>query len=429
MVQFNVLCIAFTCNFLLVTCKTLNDTKTLLANLLADYNVNVRPVANQDDTLNVSAEMYIKSIQEFDEVKGMFSFVGALMVTWMDVNMQWDPALYGGVNQATVSYKDVWIPEFILSSPSDDVESLGKSWNRIRFYYTGAAIWMPADLIKSTCSVNVKHYPFDTQVCVTSFNCLGYNGDEIRLVSLSDTINTEIYQENSLWDIKKTRTSVMATEAGSQIDLTFYLKRKPSFVIINVLLPILFLSLLNILVFLLVPESGERVSYCITVLLSIAVFMTIVSDMLPKSSEPVPNISYKLMIDVVSSSLIVLVTIANLRIYSKDIHEPIPEWLRKLYICLSCSCFRCRKSNGIDEITRVYPYEEKKSISNDKPPVATVKAVPGNKQLTTADDKYDIDITWKKISFMIDWISFVGFTLAAIISFAAFIAVNALSSN
>ena len=64
------------------------------------------------------------------------------------------------------------------------------------------------------------------------------------------------------------------------------------YVIINIILPILFLNQLNVLVFMLPAESGERVSYSLTVLLSIAVFMTIVGDTLPRTSEPTPLISY-----------------------------------------------------------------------------------------------------------------------------------------
>ena len=67
------------------------------------------------------------------------------------------------------------------------------------------------------------------------------------------------------------------------------LKRKPLLIVVNVLLPIAFLSVLNVLVFIIPVDSGQRVSYCITVLLSISVFFTIVSDTLPKSSDPHAN--------------------------------------------------------------------------------------------------------------------------------------------
>ena len=91
------------------------------------------------------------------------------------------------------------------------------------------------------------------------------------------------------------------------------------------MLPILFLCILNVLVFFLPLESGERVSYAITVLLSIAVFMTIVSDTLPKTSEPLPLISYLLMISLIISSIIAVITIFNLRLFHKKSDTVVPK--------------------------------------------------------------------------------------------------------
>jgi hypothetical protein len=46
------------------------------------------------------------------------------------------------------------------------------------------------------------------------------------------------------------------------------------------------MSILNVFVFLLPADSGERVGYAITMLLAIAVFLTISSDSLPAMSNP-----------------------------------------------------------------------------------------------------------------------------------------------
>ena len=107
--------------------------------------------------------------------------------------------------------------------------------------------------------------------------------------------------------------------------------------IVNIVLPILFLCILNVLVFILPAESGERVSYAITVLLAIAVFMTIISDTLPKKSEPLPLISYFLIIDLIVSALTSLFTILNLRIYHKREGKAFPRWLSGMYRFLTCS--------------------------------------------------------------------------------------------
>ncbi|XP_052268515.1 neuronal acetylcholine receptor subunit alpha-6-like [Dreissena polymorpha] len=135
------------------------------------------------------------------------------------------------------------------------------------------------------------------------------------------------FSENPMWELFDTKAKSEPLGHYSQVSFSFKLRRRPAYVFVNVVLPIMFLSVLNLLVFLLVPESGERVAYCITVLLSIAVIMTIVSAMLPRTSKPVPIVSYKLIVDMVISAAITVVVIFNLRTYSRDPEIPVPKWL------------------------------------------------------------------------------------------------------
>ncbi|KAJ8318064.1 hypothetical protein KUTeg_003155 [Tegillarca granosa] len=106
---------------------------------------------------------------------------------------------------------------------------------------------------------------------------------------------------------------------GHVSSATFYLilRRKSTFIIINLLLPIAFLSLINISVFLLPAASGERMSFAITVLLSLAVYVTIVSEKMP-SSDPVPIFSFYLLSKLVCSCVIVTAVTVGLQIFHKE---------------------------------------------------------------------------------------------------------------
>ena len=69
------------------------------------------------------------------------------------------------------------------------------------------------------------------------------------------------------------------------------LKRKAQYTIINVVIPIILLSVMGLLVFCLPPESGEKVSLGITVLLSFSVFLLVVDERMPRTSDNVPILS------------------------------------------------------------------------------------------------------------------------------------------
>ena len=67
--------------------------------------------------------------------------------------------------------------------------------------------------------------------------------------------------------------------------------RKARYSIINVIVPIILLSLMDLLVFWLPAESGEKVSLGITVLLSFSVFLLVVDERMPRTSDTIPLLS------------------------------------------------------------------------------------------------------------------------------------------
>ena len=103
------------------------------------------------------------------------------------------------------------------------------------------------------------------------------------------------------------------------------------------------MGFLNLLVFLLPAQSGERVGYSITLLLAIAVFLTIAADNLPKTSFPTISIlCLKLLVDMMISGLVILFTIVGLRFYHTDEHRPVPRCVATITSVLLCkrSCKR-----------------------------------------------------------------------------------------
>ena len=73
----------------------------------------------------------------------------------------------------------------------------------------------------------------------------------------------------------------------------FQLERKPLFYLLNLMFPCMLISSMALLGFLLPPDSGEKVSLEITVLLSLAVFLLVVSETMPPTSETFPFIGNK----------------------------------------------------------------------------------------------------------------------------------------
>ena len=68
------------------------------------------------------------------------------------------------------------------------------------------------------------------------------------------------------------------------------LHRKPAFYIMTLLLPCIITKAIAVFGFILPPESGEKLSLEVTVLLSLVIFLLIVIEQLPHSSDSFPYI-------------------------------------------------------------------------------------------------------------------------------------------
>ena len=425
-----------------VSSASLEEAKELREHLLKGYSKYVRPVKDQSKSVDVYLSFTVTSIQEFDEVLERFSVVGAFFLYWLDENMVWNETDYSNITSVFMGYKEVWVPELILTNPSQKVDSFGKDWQLIRYFYTGVAAWMPGDLIKSTCFLDVRYFPFDIQECKVEMYALGYTVEEVKLVLITDHIDTDMLINHGSWNVLNTSVSVDIIGSLSRLTLCFRLERKSQFIIVNIILPILFLCLLNILVFVLPTESGERVSYAITVLLAIAVFMTIVSDTLPKKSEPLPIIAYFMMIDLIISALISVCTILNLHVFHRRKKRHIPKYMTCLYFFLS----RTYRNKKTDESS------SERNMKQDVTSLAgTTASEKENKQvefneietpLKTADFKIAThkidseesgmlgnDITWQDISKMIDYILLVLFSVLTFTSFMTFLIITRIQTG
>jgi Zn-dependent protease with chaperone function len=108
----------------------------------------------------------------------------------------------------------------------------------------------------------------------------------------------------------------------------FKYTRRPLFLLITLLLPAVFMGLLNIFVFFLPQDSGERIGFAITLLLTVVVYMTIAQELLPATAMPrLSALCVMLMVNLFMSGMIVLSVIVSAWYYYKPDDEQIPKWL------------------------------------------------------------------------------------------------------
>lgn len=99
--------------------------------------------------------------------------------------------------------------------------------------------------------------------------------EQIEISKSSNGIKFYEYEENGIWKIIDTSWNIEKHKAVSEIIFNIKLQRKPLYYVMNIILPVAFLGFLNILVFVIPVDAGEKMSFSVTVFLSFAVFLTI----------------------------------------------------------------------------------------------------------------------------------------------------------
>ena len=341
----------FTCVAIVISSvesATYSDATSLHAILTSNYSKDVRPKTNQSQPTNLYITMQLKSITSLDEVNGVLTTVSGTTIQWIDDNLKWTPSSHGDIYTLKIAESLIWIPDFITANPAKKVEKLGLPSNEATVHHYGQVDYSFGEMFKTTCDVDVTYFPFDTQNCVIELMPFGYTASEINLTSLP--IPLEIYSENNEWILKSTSSETAYFGTTPYAKLTLTIERRYTFFILNLFFPVLILAALNAMVFVLPADSGERVGYAITCLLSLSVYMTFASENLPTSSKPIAAIIYVLLFYMFISTLICLGTIIGLRFHRYGSAIPPPFLLKLCFIgCRKSKVEQSSESDGVEK--------------------------------------------------------------------------------
>ncbi|KAL2744329.1 neuronal acetylcholine receptor subunit alpha-7-like isoform X2 [Vespula maculifrons] len=149
------------------------------------------------------------------------------------------------------------------------------------------------------------------------------------------------------------------------IDITFVviIRRRTLYYFFNLIVPCVLIASMAVLGFTLPPDSGEKLSLGVTILLSLTVFLNMVAETMPATSDAVPLLGtyFNCIMFMVASSVVSTILILNYHHRNADTHE-MSEWVRILFLYwLPCLL---RMSRPTDK-------EEKETQKSQKPSPVT----------------------------------------------------------
>jgi nicotinic acetylcholine receptor, invertebrate len=195
-------------------------------------------------------------------------------------------------------------------------------------------------VLQSSCTIDVTYFPFDQQTCIMKFGSWTFNGDQVslQLYNNKNFVDLSDYWKSGTWDIIEVPAYLNVYEGTgvpTETDITFYIiiRRKTLFYTVNLILPTVLISFLCVLVFYLPAEAGEKVTLGISILLSLVVFLLLVSKILPPTSLVLPLIAKYLLFTFIMNTVSILVTviIINWNFRGPRTHR-MPNWIRVMFL-------------------------------------------------------------------------------------------------
>lgn len=365
--------------------RTENDLHKFL---FKDYNTNIMPKLNKTTPIHVLLDMYLLAIENIDERRQSITVRVFLEISWTDQFLTWNSEEFGGIEKINVKDEDIWVPDIALMNAMAHGSSQSGLGGRANVNYTGAVIIWPYRIYTVTCKIVIARFPFDRQHCIFDFVTWTTPTSVVTLSSINKVLSTDYNTESGEWDLlqgeMRHERRPYGPDAFDHVVYVLHIRRKSLFFVLNVILPVILIALLNILCFILPSGEGERVTLCISVFLTLAIFLTIVNSSLPESSDEVAFFNIYVGLQLIGSILTIVMTVTSLYYFFKDDNQSVPKYWQVLVMmtCLRASTDQSEHRTSDDQSKQRIGYKKDNGKITE-----TVKMQIGWKMVSRAIDR------------------------------------------
>ncbi|XP_067928956.1 neuronal acetylcholine receptor subunit alpha-10-like isoform X2 [Watersipora subatra] len=344
--------------------KALSAEKRLIKDLIATYRqagVIGRPVRNTSEPITISFGLALIQIMKLDEKNQVLTISTWSRYWWHDYLLQWNESEYNGVTTVAVPAKEIWLPDIVLYNYADD--RLDEKREAMAVIQSdGYVLWIPPAIFKSSCSIDITNFPFDSQVCNLKFGVWTSDGFKIDLAFYQDlpAIDLTNYVASNEWDVigHPARKNIIRYPccAAPYPDLTFTLivRRQVAFYSYILILPCVLLSLLTMVLFWLPPESPAKMQLGMNIFVAFFLLLLLLTENTPPAASSIPLIGAYYCLNMIMITLSTFLAVIVIHLYFRgDRTNRVPTWLRKT-VLVSLARLLCMSNYVPKEKSCVY---------------------------------------------------------------------------
>jgi len=327
----------------------------LVSYIYKNYDTRVRPSKVYNQKVAVEFELSLTELLDVSEVNQKIETKVYLSQSWNDPRLTWNSSEFEGIEHIYLETNQIWIPELVLYNNADGDFAVSIR-TKAKVYSNGKVEWNPPAILKTFCEIQVATFPFDTQNCTMKIGTWSQDGGVLDIVNLNENgmeskclenmtdgnfcakrkcnpPDISSYEENGEWKLLSQGCNKHYVKYLCCIkpypDMTYYfvIRRRPLYLIINILFPTLLFSLLTSAVFYLPSDAGEKITLSISVLLSLIVFLLVVVEAIPSTAKGVPLLCQYIVFTMILVCLSIVITVIILNVHNRtpSTHQMSPR--------------------------------------------------------------------------------------------------------
>uniref|UniRef100_F7BSJ4 5-hydroxytryptamine receptor 3B n=1 Tax=Ornithorhynchus anatinus TaxID=9258 RepID=F7BSJ4_ORNAN len=215
---------------------------------------------------------------------------------WKNEFLAWDGGPFGGIGEISLPLDDLWAPDIIINELVKEEQS-----SELPYVYLNSSGMIRRSLpiqVVSACYLETYAFPFDIQNCSLTFNSALHTVSDVDLALLRSAEDIEndkqVFLNDSEWELLAVPAAyrVLHSQTGdfAQIQFHVVIRRRPLLYVVSLLLPSIFLTVMDLGSFYLPPHCGTQITFKTSILVGYTVFKVNISEELPKSTASTPLI-------------------------------------------------------------------------------------------------------------------------------------------
>ncbi|XP_016328305.1 5-hydroxytryptamine receptor 3A-like [Sinocyclocheilus anshuiensis] len=246
----------------------------------------------------VYVDLYVTSIIEVNEKAQSFSTQVKMMTAWSNRNVAWDEEEFCGMETLAVPKEMFWTPDIGIVE-SIKTESGTKEFPYVQLISYGYTVSSDVLTLTTACKMDLYRFPFDIQSCNLTLQSSAHSVKELTIYTLYGSVwltlaSKQTFQAQGEWELLSINminyNATFIWGVKNQLIYQITIKRRPLLYLINFMLPIFFFLVLDVTSFFIDANKADKLSFKVTLLLSISVMLLILNDTLPSTADKIPLI-------------------------------------------------------------------------------------------------------------------------------------------